>query len=139
MTSLAASHLSSPFFPTHRTVYILGKWIYFLHISPKYAIFCLLMVVTDPQRVYHVPDPHLSALHMLTHLILTIILFGRYYYDPHFRDEEPEACCLRSKDEYAAKPGYEVTNPVFLPIQQASPGLFTDSGKFPRESDGTKV
>lgn len=82
--SLAASHLPSPFFPTHHTVYILGKWICFLHISPKYAIFCLLMVITDTQRVYHVPNPRLSALHMLTHLILTTTLFGRYYYDSPF-------------------------------------------------------
>lgn len=38
---------------------------------------------------------------MLAHLILTTTLFGGYYYDPHFRDEVPQAPCLRSKLVYS--------------------------------------
>lgn len=42
-------------------------------------------------RTYYVPDAVLSSLYILTHLILTAILWKQIYCYPHFIDEEAKA------------------------------------------------
>lgn len=60
---------------------------------------------------HHIQRTLITALRVLAHLFfLTTILWGKYYYQPHFTDQETDATQLAGRVELGLKSGSGLTS-----------------------------